>query len=113
MMEAKIIAIKFVRHEVEPLEELESSKIYQLRLKLNNGEKMNREEKNWLANEVNRNIYFKTAVPLMGYRFGFEDVLNTYIVKQYGSWYEYHAPDKTSLRSFLYGRIEKIAEIQD
>ncbi len=47
----------------------------------------------------------------MGYRFGFEDILKAYVVKQYDSWQEYNAPDKTSLRSFIYGRIEQIAEI--
>jgi hypothetical protein len=47
----------------------------------------------------------------MGYRFGFEDVLKTYIVKQYGNWHEYNAPDKTSLKSIVHGRVDQIAEI--
>ncbi|ANI89816.1 molybdenum ABC transporter ATP-binding protein [Arachidicoccus ginsenosidimutans] len=112
-METKGIAIatKFVRYEVPELETLKFSKVYQLREKLNNGDKLNRAEKNWLAEAVNRNAFFKRAVPLQGYRFGFEDVLKTYIVKQYGSWQEYNAPDKTSLRSIVYGRIDQIAEI--
>ena len=110
-MEAKIIATKFVRHNVQGLESLRLSKVYQLRERLNKGNKLNRSEKNWLAAAVNRNTYFKRAVPLMGYRFGFEDVLKTFVVKQYGRWYEYNAPDKTSLRSIVYGRIDKIAEI--
>ncbi|AKK71891.1 molybdenum ABC transporter ATP-binding protein [Chryseobacterium gallinarum] len=112
-METKGIAIatKFVRHEVPELETLKFSKVYQLREKLNKGDKLNRAEKNWLAEAVNRNVFFKRAVPLQGYRFGFEDVLKTYIVKQYGSWQEYNAPDKTSLRSIVYGRIDQIAEI--
>ena len=106
-----IIATKFVRHDVPELATLQNAKVYLLREKLNKGEKLNRAEKNWLAEAVNRNAYFKRAVPLMGYRFGFEDVLKSYIVKQYGSWAEYNAPDKTSLRSIIYGRIEQIAEI--
>lgn len=110
-MHEKIIATKFVRHEVPGLEALKSSKVYLLREKLNKGEKLNRDEKNWLAKAVNRNAYFKRAVPLMGYRFGFEDVLKTYVVKQYGSWTEYNAPDKTSLRSIVFGRIDQIAQI--
>jgi hypothetical protein len=105
------IATKFVRHDVPELERLKTSKAYQLREKLNKGGKLHRAEKNWLAEAVNRNAYFKKAVPLMGYRFGFEDVLKTYVVKQYGSWHEYNAPDKTSLRSIIYGRIDQIAEI--
>ena len=106
-----IIAAKFVRHDVPELATLQNAKVYLLREKLNKGEKLNRAEKNWLAEAVNRNAYFKRAVPLMGYRFGFEDVLKSYIVKQYGSWAEYNAPDKTSLRSIIYGRIDQIAEI--
>ena len=110
-METKIIATKFVRQDVPKLETLKFSMVYLLREKVNKGEKLNRAEKNWLAEAVNRNAYFKRAVPLMGYRFGFEDVLKSYIVKQYGSWAEYNAPDKTSLRSIIYGRIDQIAEI--
>ena len=106
-----IIATKFVRHDVPELATLQNAKVYLLREKLNKGEKLNRAEKNWLAEAVNRNAYFKRAVPLMGYRFGFEDVLKFYIVKQYGSRAEYNAPDKTSLRSIIYGRIDQIAEI--
>lgn len=93
------------------METLKFSKVYQLRERLNKGNKLDRAEKNWLAEAVNRNAYFKRAVPLMGYRFGFEDVLKTYVIKQYGSWAEYNAPDKTSLRSIIYGRIDQIAEI--
>ena len=106
-----IIATKFVRHDVPELATLQNAKVYLLREKLNKGDKLNRAEKNWLAEAVNRNAYFKRAVPLMGYRFGFEDVLKSYIVKQYDSWAEYNAPDKTSLRSIIYGRIDQIAEI--
>lgn len=110
-METRIIATKFVRQDVPELATLQNAKVYLLREKLNKGDKLNRAEKNWLAEAVNRNAYFKRAVPLMGYRFGFEDVLKSYIVKQYGSWAEYNAPDKTSLRSIIYGRIDQIAEI--
>lgn len=112
-METTAIATKFVRHDVPELKTLQSSKVYQLREKLNKGGKMNRAEKNWLAEAVNRNTYFKRAVPLMGYRFGFEDVLKTYVVKQYGGWSEYNAPDKTSLRSIVYGNIDQITEINN
>ncbi|OJU79102.1 hypothetical protein SAMN02927937_00618 [Paenimyroides aquimaris] len=108
---AKAIATKFVTHEIPELETLKSAKVYQLREKLDKGERLSRAEKNWIAEAVNRNAFFRKAVPLMGYRFGFEDILKAYVVKQYGSWQEYNAPDKTSLRSFIFGRIEQIAEI--
>ena len=107
------IATKFVLHDVPELETLQFSKAYQLREKLNNGEKMNRIEKNWLAEAVNRNAYFKKAIPVGGYRFGFEDVLKTFLVKQYSNWYEYNSPDITSLKRIVYGRIEQITEIRN
>lgn len=112
-METIAIATKFVPHDVPELETLQFSKAYQLREKLNKGEQMNRIEKNWLAEAVNRNAYFKKAVPVSGYRFGFEDVLKTFLIKQYGNWYEYNAPDITSLRRIVYGRIDQITEIRN
>jgi hypothetical protein len=107
----KTIATQFVSHEIPPLETYSDSKAYQLRAKLNKGGKMNRAEKNWLAENVRSNAYFRTAVPLMGYRFDFSDVLKKFVVKQYDHWTEYYAPDKTSLRSVLFGRIGQIVEI--
>ena len=70
------------------------------------------EKKNWLCEVVNTNTYFRTAVPLMGYRFDFFDVLKKYLVNQYGQWTEYYAPDRTSLRAYLYGRINQIVELK-
>ncbi len=107
----QVLAIKFVQWDVPPLESLCSSKVYLLRVKLNCGECMSREEKNWLCEAVNSNTYFRTAVPLQGYRFDFFDVLKKYLVNQYGQWTEYYAPDRTSLRAYLYGRINQIVEI--
>lgn len=105
------MATKFVQWEVQPLETLSSSKAYLLREQLNRGEAMSREDKDWLCEAVNNNTYFRTAVPVMGYRFDFLDVLKKYLVNQYGQWAEYYAPDRTSLRKYLYGRINQIVEI--
>lgn len=105
------IATKFVTWDVIPLAALAGSKAYQLREKLNRDEKMNREEKNWLAQNINHNSYFKTAVPVRGYRFDFADVICKYLVNQYGQWSQYYAPDKTSLKSTLCGRIHQIVQI--
>ena len=107
----RAVATKFVKWEVQPLETLCACKAYLLREKLNRGEAMSREEKDWLCEAVNSNTYFRTAVPVMGYRFDFFDVLKKYLVKQYGQWAEYYAPDRTSLRKHLYGRINQIVEI--
>lgn len=105
------IAIKFTRWDVSPLETLKQSKVYELRERLNAGERISREEKNWITAQVNNNPYFKSAIPLRGYRFDFSDVLKTYLVKQYGRYIEYRAIDKTSLRAMLYGRVERIIQI--
>ena len=107
----QVLATKFVQWNVNPLESLSNSKVYLLRAKLNRGERMSREEKDWLCEAVNSNTYFRTAVPLMGYRFDFLDVLKKYLVAQYGQWAEYYAPDRTSLRAYLYGRVNQIVEI--
>jgi len=107
----RAVATKFVQWEVQPLEILCACKAYLLRVKLNRGEAMSREEKDWLCEAVNSNTYFRTAIPVMGYRFDFFDVLKKYLVKQYGQWAEYYAPDRTSLRKHLYGRINQIVEI--
>jgi hypothetical protein len=107
----RLVATKFVQWDVPPLETLCDSKVYRLRAKLNRGERMSREEKDWLCEAVNSNTYFRTAVPLQGWRFDFLDVLKKYLVNQYGHWAEYYAPDRTSLRAYLYGRINQIVEI--
>ena len=106
------IATKFAKWDVPGLDTLKSSKVYQLREKVNAGEKLSRDEKNWIVENVNRNSYFKNAIPLRGYRFDFSEILRTYIVKQYGSYQEYKAVDKTSLRAMIYGRIDKIIEVK-
>ena len=67
-MEAAV-ATKFVKWEVPTLESLHECKVYRLRMKVNNGEVLNREEKNWITEKVNGNTYFKSAIPLQGWRF--------------------------------------------
>lgn len=107
----KAIATKFVKWDIQPLVNLQGSKVYNLRLKLNNNGKLSREEKDWITEQVNHNTYFRSAIPLLGWRFDFSDVLKTFLVRQYGRWTEYRAMDKTALRKILFGRIEKIVEI--
>lgn len=82
----KAIATKFVKWDIQPLENLQGSKVYNLRLKLNNNGKLSREEKDWITAQVNHNTYFRSAIPLLGWRFDFSDVLKTFLVRQYGSW---------------------------
>lgn len=108
----KTIVTKFVAHKIPELQTLQDTEVYQLREKLNNGKKMNRAEKNWLAEALIDDFYFKKAVPMLGWKFDFEDVLKTYAIKQHGIWREYSAPDKTSLRMAIYGTIDHIIEIK-
>ena len=93
------------------MENLQGSKVYNLRLKLNNNGKLSREEKDWITEQVNHNTYFRSAIPLLGWCFDFSDILKTFLVRQYGCWTEYRATDKTALRKTLFGRIEQIVEI--
>ena len=111
-MTTTAIATKFVKWDIPELDTLKGSKVYLLREKVNAGGKLTREEKNWIAENVNRNSYFKSAIPLSGYRFDFSEILKTFVVKQYGSYQEYKAVDKTSLRAMIYGRIDKIIEVK-
>ena len=71
------IATRFVDWDIPELSTLQDSKVYQLRVQLNEGTPMSRQQKNWLTDNVNSNTYFKRAVPLMGYRFDFSDILET------------------------------------
>ena len=89
-----------------------TTKAYRIRVKLNNKEKLSREEKNFITNECNHNCFFKTAIPMLGWRISFNDVLKTYLVKQYDRWTEYNAIDTTSLRNMICGKIDRIVEIQ-
>lgn len=111
-MNTTAIATKFVKWDIPELTTLQGSKVYQLKERVNAGEKLSRDEKNWITENANKNCYFKSAIPLGGYRFDFSNILKTYVVKQYGSYHEYRAIDKTSLRAMLYGTIDKIIEVE-
>ena len=78
--------------------------------KINRGIPLDREDKNALTHGVNNNSFFKKAIPVSGWAFDFSDVLKLFLVKQYGSWYEVWATDKTAIRAHVYGRIERIVE---
>ena len=98
------VAYKFVNWEVPALETLQNSRVYQLRLQLDRGERINREDKNWISRNVNSNTCFKSAIPLQGYCFDFSDVLKRFWVKQYGQISEYRAIDKIALKEYMNGK---------
>lgn len=51
-------------------------------------------------------------IKILGYLYSFKDELKQYVVKQYGQWQEYYAPNKTLLRQNIYGKIDKIVEVK-
>ena len=50
-------------------------------------------------------------VRIAGYRYDFSPLMKTFLYKQYGSWHEAKAPNKTALRKSIYGTIDRIIEI--
>ena len=79
---------------------------------MNEGGKLDRSQKNWLTEQVNNNSYSRTAIPLFGWMFPFEDDLKKYVVKQYGHCQEYCAVDKTALRNYIGSGINYIVEVK-
>lgn len=56
------------------------------------------------------NLHHRGVYRLSGWEFNFRPFLKRFVVKQYGSWHECYAPNKTALRNSTYGAIEKIVE---
>ena len=46
-----------------------------------------------------------------GWSYDFTPFLKKYLYKQYGSWTECYAPNKTLLRKSVYGRVDQIVEL--
>lgn len=106
------IAYKFVDWDVDSLETLKTTEVYQLKVKLLAGKKLNRQEKDRLYMMLHRNSYSTRSVPLLGWMFNFEPWLNRYWVDYgYGGITEVFAPDKMSIRHEWHGRINKIIKI--
>ena len=82
----QVLATKFVHWGVPPLESLCDSSVYLLRAKLNRGERMSREDKDWLCEAVNNKTYFRLAIHLQGWRFDVIDVLKKCFANQHGQW---------------------------
>lgn len=108
----KMIATKFVKWDVRALETLKDSKFYVLKEKLMRGDALTRDEKDWLARELTTSSYGRTCIALQGWLFSFYDYMQRYVAKYYDTWYEYYAPDKTSLRRALGSGVKEIYEIE-
>ena len=59
------------------------------------------------TNNLCRSGIFKLA----GWAFDFRPLLRRFVYKQYNQWSEIYAPNKTTVRKVVYGRITKIQEI--
>lgn len=105
------IAVKFVPWETKPLETLQGCFVYQLRNYINQGGKLNRAQRDWITEKVNKNAYFCNGIPLQGYFFCFADVLKRFCVKHCGQVREIMAVDKTAIRKLLPGKIDYIVEV--
>ena len=77
------MATKFVAWEVPTLETLKGSKAYILREKLNNGGQMNREEKDWLTENVNSNAKRSSKTAAQQCRYYEVDNIFVYMVETY------------------------------
>jgi len=107
----KQIATKFVTWETPTLDTLKGSKVYQLRLRLNEGKRLTREEKDWLTENLMHNAYFRKSISLMGYRFSFEDVVCRFFLRQGQTEYTVYAIDKTAIRNAVCGNVDEIVEL--
>lgn len=81
--------------------------MFQLYGKLQKGIKLTRGEKDYIAEMLSNNGYSPTY-KVMGFAAPFAFVLPRILVMQWGTWREYYAPDKTSLRKALYGTIDEM-----
>ena len=100
---------KFVSWDVPSLESLSDSKAYQLMDKLNRGEKLTREEKDWVVAET---VYRGGIYRLLGWEFYFFPYMRRFVVRYYSDWSCHRAFDKTSLRKALGAGVKEIHEIK-
>lgn len=106
------IAVPFIQNP-QPLENYKTAKPYVIKTKLLNGEKLTRDEKNYLTDKVidGKMRGFSASILLMGWAFDFKPYMKRYLFKHYGHWYERYAIDKTALRQSVCGKIDEIYEI--
>lgn len=99
---SQVIAVPFIKN-VNNLDDYRNCKAYILKVKCMKKEKLTREEKNWITQQINSNLYYKDSICVMGWRYDFSDYLRKFIykLKHSTNWYEIMAFDKTSARNCL------------
>lgn len=104
-----VLPRRFTKWEPAPIDNIKSSTAWIIRNKVNKGEKLTREEKNYIAGQLFSNGYFRKSIPVLGWEISFADVVKRYWVKEFNNISEHYAPDKTSLRNACH--LRKDAEI--
>lgn len=96
---------KFNEDSQFPIERVKETKAYILREKLDKGESITYEGEDYITEKVNYNAYFSTAIPVLGWKISFEDVLQRFIYKDdFRTWIEAYATSERSLRKVILER---------
>jgi hypothetical protein len=56
-------------------------------------------------------FYMSGCYKSLGYLYDFRPFLKRFVYKQYGTWSEAYAPNKTALRRVVHGKIDEIFEV--
>ena len=87
-------------------------RMFQLYGKLMQRKKLNKEEREYVTDRLWGTMgQHSSTYKLGGFAAHFSTYLPKILVKQYGSWHEYHAPNKTELRKVLHGTIEEMTYV--
>ncbi len=109
------IAYKFNPNTTTTLDDLIDSRVYRIKMKLLQKEKLDNSDKEFLVDKINCNSFSKSGIPIMGWMFSFRDFTKLYVVKFNNFIHEYRAVNKTSLRKYLnstgYWQISYIVEV--
>lgn len=110
-----IYTYKFNKDSKTELSDLSSSRLWEIKTKIESGIKLTLSEKVWLNYQCNASSCVpRGTAALLGWAFDFSDYLTRYVFLQYGHWCERWAVDKTSLRKGMYGgsQIKHILEVK-
>ena len=111
--ETKPLATPFTDNPC-PIEQIQNSRIYRLKEKLESGEKLTREDKDYIFSQTcNNNFVGKRAVPLGGWKIDFSTIMKMFFVEfDHGHIQKYYAPDKMAIRNNPYmNEIRRIVEV--
>lgn len=96
---------KFNKDSQFPIERVKETKPYYLRERLNHGYPLELDEEDYITEKVNYNAYCNMAIPVLGWKISFEDVLQRFIYKDdFRTWIEAYATSERSLRKVILER---------